>query len=191
MYSLPEADLAEQPKLHFVLGGNGRANGLSLRHGSGRRVLAVASLTTAAHRTVDWPSHWQSAPLGGGTATSVPTQHCRIACNGVSVQQLQQCQVQTTAVRSKQSQQQQQSNQPSQDKPHGTHRPLDAKVPLKSCQNGLLALLTSLEQAKLLVAGAMSAVVSRTAMAPLERVSLYIIAGSHCSSTHEFHRING
>jgi hypothetical protein len=47
--------------------------------------------------------------------------------------------------------------------------------PLQACQDGISGFLASLSQAKLLVAGAMAAVVSRTAMAPLERIKMDLL----------------
>lgn len=147
-----------------------------IKHHSGRRVPVLASLTTSVHRPVDWaaqgqqPAHWYSSRLSP-QCQQVP------ACQ-VNVQQSQQCQVQASTLQLQQLHKQQQP--PQQLIEHSYHeqqvgeqRDMEPSGPIKSCQDGVAALLASLSQTKLLIAGAMSAVVSRTAMAPLERVRVH------------------
>lgn len=62
-----------------------------------------------------------------------------------------------------------------QQQQQGSEQQGQHSTPLQACQDGLAGLLAHLSQAKLLVAGAMAAVVSRTAMAPLERVKMDLL----------------
>jgi hypothetical protein len=62
-----------------------------------------------------------------------------------------------------------------QDTPQQQQHNKQQGSPLQACQDGLSGFLAQLSQAKLLVAGAMAAVVSRTAMAPLERVKMDLL----------------
>lgn len=171
LQAVPATACSQKPALHFTLR-YGTARRRGIKHHSGRRVPALASLTTAAHRSVDWSASSQQPALLY-SSTSSPQQQQVPACQG-AVQQLQQCQVQAATLQIQQLHKQQhpqQTEHPHQAQQPSKQRTVQPSGPVKSCQDGLAALLASLNQAKLLVAGAMSAVVSRTAMAPLERVS--------------------
>lgn len=178
---LPAPALPEQPELHFAIVIR-PATKFGLRQRSGRPVPALASLTTAVQRGVTWPAQDQQP-----THICKPRPLLRPQQGAVSqgvVQQLQQCQVQASTVQIKQlpTQQFERTEQQKQNQQHGKHRTADPVGPLKPCQNGLEAVLATLSQAKLLVAGAMSAVVSRTAMAPLERVRSELHVSPICCS---------